>query len=114
MKHRNGTSTIECLVAVVVFTVGSLGAVATTGLGLRLAGAGDRAAAAARLARSVFDTLRSGGPPGPCPGPGLRTDPSGDSASWSVYPAPGGRDLILVLGGTGIGRDTVRGFLPCR
>jgi len=117
----DGLTTIECLVALVVFTVGVLGAAAATALALRVEGGGARVAAAARLAGSVLDSLRgellAQGNRCSAIGAGSAAGSHGIVARWTVAASDGGREVGLVLSFPFPGRvaaETVWTFLPCR
>lgn len=117
--HRSGLTTIECLMALVVFTLGVLGAVATTALAIRVQASGDRAAAAGRLSGNVLDSLQSvfterGGR---CDaiGGGASTDSRGTVARWQVDPETGGLGITLTLAQAArTVAETVWTFTPCR
>ncbi len=117
--HRSGLTTIECLIALVVFTLGILGAVATTALALRLQALGDRAVAASRLSGNVLDSLKSvlAERGGGCDaiGGGTTTLPLGVLATWRVAPESGGLGITLSLKqGARPVTESVWTFTPCR
>jgi hypothetical protein len=115
-----GLTTIECLVALVVFAVGVLGAAATIALALRAEAAGAHAATAARLAGTVLDSLRGvlDAQGGRCSAvaSGSAMGTPGTGARWEVSPAVGGQEVNLVLSFPSVGRvsaETAWTFLPC-
>jgi hypothetical protein len=119
-RDNTGLTTVECLVALMVFTVGVLGAAATTALALRAEAAGERAATAARLAGTVLDSLRGAvdAQGGRCFGvaSGSAMGSHGTAARWVVSPAGGGREVNLVLSFSSMGRvsaETAWTFIPC-
>jgi len=114
-----GLTTVECLVALGVFAIGTLGAAGTTAFALRTAEEGARAAAAARLASSSLDSLvgvasRSGGCAALAPGAGTGTE--GAVARWAFRPAGAGMEVRLVLAYPtvrGAHHDSLWSYLPC-
>lgn len=118
--HR-GFSTVECLVALVILSIGALGAAATSAYALRTVGEGNRAVRAARLLAAQTGQLRLKvrQASGSClllTG-GLALGPHGERLTWQVGPAQGGRQLTLVVTfptARGQHSDTTPGFLACR
>jgi hypothetical protein len=116
-----GLTTLECLVALMVFCAGALGASATMALALRAQTEGARAAAAGRLASATFDRLRGQirGPQGGCLplAPGQATGDHGVSVSWQLVPVAGGRLVQLVFSHPALPAprsDTAWSFVGCR
>jgi type II secretory pathway component PulJ len=117
---RRGFSTVECLVALTLFNLGLLAALATFAASVRLAHRGDHAAAGARLLLETLDQLRaslhaavhrcatlSGGD---------ARRPTGERVEWAVYPASHGvsvRLRLLYPTTQGERADTLSSFLPC-
>ncbi len=119
-RDNTGLTTVECLVALLIFAVGVLGAAATTALALRAEAAGERAATAARLAGTVLDSLRGAldAQGGRCSAvaSGSAIGTPGTGARWDISPAAGGREVNLVLSFPSMGRasaETAWTFLPC-
>jgi hypothetical protein len=114
-----GLTTIECLVALGVFAIGTLGAAGTTALALRTAEEGSRAAGAARLASSSLDSLVGvASPRGGCAAlvPGAAIGAGGTVVSWAVRPAAAGTEVRLVLAYPtvrGAHHDSLWSYLPC-
>ena len=120
MRNGRGFTTIECLVALIVFAIGVLGAAGTMALAWRAETAGERAALAARLGGSVLDSLR-----GVVVADGGRCDrlvggesdgPHGIRAAWAVIPSAAGRETILRLSFPSLAAavtDTAWTFIPC-
>ena len=116
-----GVSTIECLIALVVFTIGALGSVGTVALGLRTAAEGAAAASSARLAAGVLDSLRaeveSGGKQCSVVSAGSSHGPHQVESRWQLTALPGGQQVELLVhyrAARGDHVDTLRDFLPCR
>ena len=116
-----GFTTIECLVALVVFAVGVLGAAGTMALAWRIEMAGERAAVAARIGGSLLDSLRGvvTAGEGHCVGlsGGAQQGPHGTRAGWTTAPATGGLEVSLTLSFRSLAAtstDTVWTFIPCR
>ncbi len=119
--HHRGFSTIECLVALVILSVGALGAAVTSAFALRTVGEGNRAVRAARLLAAQTGQLRlqvrqAGGS---CLvlTSGQAFGPHGEHLTWQVGAAQGGRHLTLVVSfptARGQHSDTTPGFLACR
>jgi len=121
MRDGGGFTTIECLVALIVFAIGVLGAAGTMALAWRAEVAGERAALAARLGGSVLDSLR-----GAVAADGGRCDqlvggesdgPRGIRAAWALIPSAAGRETILRLSFRSLAvtaTDTAWTFIPCR
>ena len=115
-----GFTTVECLVALIVFAVGVLGAAGTMALAWRAEMAGERAALAARLGGSVLDSLRGvvvadGGRCDQLAG-GVSDGPHGIRAAWAVLPSASGREAILTLSFRSLAvtaTDTAWTFIPC-
>ncbi len=120
LRSTHGSSTIESLVALIVFAVGALGASGVMALSLRLSTEGDRAAAAARLLSDEANRLRASlsANGGRCSGVAgsSRQTPLGVLATSAVSPVQGGLSLrIAVSYPTVRGQhgDTAVGFLAC-
>jgi Tfp pilus assembly protein PilV len=118
---RDGLTTVECLIALVVFTVGMLGAAGTTALAVRQGAAGTRAASAARLAVATLDSLRGSvsAAGGRCSAlaSGSATGQHATSAEWTVSPERAGRAVRLTVSyptTSGRHRDALWSFLSCR
>lgn len=116
-----GISTIECLVAITVFSLGALGAAATTALGIRTAASGTHLGTATRIAAEVVERaqfqLRSGQQLCSVLTPGNRTGPGGVVVNWTVTPVALGTRLVVGLTymtPTGQHSDSVVEFLRCR
>lgn len=116
-----GFTIIECLVALVVFSVGVLAAAGTTALALRAVLEGEGAAAAAGLARSTLDSLRfqvaSAGGECSAAASGSASGPRGTTVDWALTAALHGRSLRLVVAFPTVrGRhaDTLWSHLSCR
>lgn len=119
MRSTSGFSLVELLLALVVFSIGALGAAGTFAWALRATTAGTHAAHVARLTAMALGTVR--GPAGagaPCaalPAPSL-TGPGGESAVATLAPAAGGVTLLIALrypAHAGIRNDTVWSFVRC-
>ncbi|MEO8636103.1 MAG: hypothetical protein ABI587_12570 [Gemmatimonadales bacterium] len=117
---RDGFTTIDCLVALVVFAVGVLGSTATVALAIRAAAEGGHAARAAWLlsAESARLTAEVAGAAGACAAatPGLRFGQSGLRLTSSTIAARGGQFVQLVATYQtvrGQHSDTANTFLPC-
>lgn len=118
--HRNGFTTVDCLVALILVSVGVLSTTATVALAIRAAAEGSHAARAARLllaesARLSADLARGGGA---CAAltPGLRLGQAGLRLFSSATAAAGGRSVQLVVTYPtvrGQHTDTASTFLPC-
>lgn len=119
--HRDGFTTIDCLVALILFSIGVLGTTATVALAIRAAAEGSHAARAARLflaesARLAADVARGAGACSAAT-PGLRPGQAGLRLFSSATAAVGGQSVQLI-----VTYPTVRGqrtdsastFLPCR
>jgi hypothetical protein len=111
---------VECLVALVVCSLGALGAAGTAALGVRIAANGNHVAAAARLTEEVVGALRLRLrlAQGSCAAltPGSRIGPSGLAVNTALTPVRGGVGVILTVsyatpGGQHV--DTIHGFLSC-
>lgn len=121
LRSTAGSSTIEGLIALIVFAVGALGASGVMAISLRLSTEGDRAATAARLLTDEASRLRAavsvnGGRCVGVSGSSWQT-PLGVLATSVVSPVQGGLSLrIAVSYPTVRGQhgDTAVGFLPCR
>jgi len=116
-----GFSIIECLMALVVFTVGVLAAAGTTALAVRASGEGESAAAAAGLARGTLDSLRyqvavAGGECAAAAS-GAGSGPRGTTLAWTVTAAPHGLGVMLIVTFPtvrGLKADTLWSHLSCR
>lgn len=120
-SSSRGFSTIEVMVALVVFTIGVLGAAGTVVLAWRTEMAGERASVASRVAGSVLDSLRTEvlHRQGRCTGmvAGADSGPHGTSVSWRTRVSAGGREIWLTLSFASLAAivtDTVWSFVPCR
>ena len=120
MRSTSGFSLVELLLALVVFSIGALGAAGTFAWALRATSAGTHAAQVARLTATALGAVR--GPAGrgaPCaalPAPSL-TGPGGESATVTLAPSAGGVTLLTVLrypAHAGIRTDTVWSFVRCQ
>jgi len=119
--RQSGFSTVECLMALVVFTLGMLGAVGTVAVSIRLEAQGAVAAEASRWSAGLLDSLRtavaqSGGR---CSAvvSATRSGAHGLSAQWQVRGVAHGAEIQLQLSAPLRGRshrDTLNGFVPCR
>lgn len=117
---RRGFSTVECLVALTLFNLGLLAALATIAASVRLAHRGDHASAGARLLLESVDHLRaslhaaahrcaalSGGD---------ARRPTGERVEWTVHPASRGvlvRLRLVYPTAQGESADTLSSFLAC-
>lgn len=117
----SGFSTIEAMVALVVFAVGVLGAAGTMAVAWRAEMAGERAATVSRLAGTVLDSLRNEviHGEGRCDrlSGGLDSGRHDTSARWNTMVSPGGREIWLAVSFISLrtqASDTVWTFLPCR
>ena len=121
MSATSGVSTVEVLVALVVFAVGALGAASTLAFSVRAVGAGSHAATAARLGATAFTLVAEGAArgAGSCaalPAPRL-IGGGGEEVEVRLAPHGAGRDVSVILrftGVTGPRVDTARSFLRCR
>jgi type II secretory pathway component PulJ len=119
-SDRTGFTTVDCLVALVVFAIGVLGATATIALAIRAAAEGSHAARAARLLLGESATLSAqiAGAGGACAGatPGTRVGQAGLQLISSMTATGGGRSVQLVVTYPtvhGLHTDTANTFLPC-
>lgn len=118
-RSRRGFSTIEVLIALVIFSVGVLGTLGAMALAWRADLAGETMAAAARVAGSVLDSLRgtvaSAG--GSCASLSAGRDSSNRvEVDWLLRPTRGGQEITLVLSWPlpqAQSSDTAWSFLPC-
>lgn len=117
---RRGFSTVEAMVALVVFAIGVLGAAGTIAVAWRAELAGERASAVSRMAGSLLDSLRTEviNGQGRCDrlSGGIANGAHASRASWDTRPSAGGREVWLTLSFTSIAAlatDTVWTFLPC-
>jgi Tfp pilus assembly protein PilV len=115
-----GFSTIECLLALVILTIGILGSAGTMGLAVRAAHAGAAAATAARLIVSLRDSLQSlvvasGGACSTLAG-GSATAAHAVRATWVATVDPGGREIMLRVTRPALrtATDSLVVFIPCR
>lgn len=120
-SSSSGFSTIEVMVALVVFTIGVLGAAGTLALAWRTEMAGERASVASRVAGSVLDSLRTEvlHRQGRCTAvsAGTARGPHATSVSWRPSASAGGREIWLTLSFGSLAAtatDTVWSFVPCR
>jgi Tfp pilus assembly protein PilV len=116
----HGFSTVECLVALTVFSLGALGAAGTIALGIRTAATGTHLSGATRIAGEVQEMmqyrLRTSQRSCSVVTAGGRSGPAGEAISWSVAPASGGVRLVISLTyatPTGQRTDSIPGFLRC-
>lgn len=116
-----GFTTVESLVALVMFAVGVLGSVGTVALAVRAMRAAASAAAAARLLPAIADSLAGAvvAGSGYCGvlSAGNASGSHGLSAAWRVAPVPGGREIELAVTAPalrGPRTDSVRVLVPCR
>ena len=116
-----GFSTVECLVALIVFSLGALGAAGTAALGVRAFASGTHAALAVRLAGRGRRRAAARPPISQqsCAAisAGSLSGPSGETVNWTLTPADRGVDVTLALGyRIPVGRhaDTIHAFLPCQ
>lgn len=112
-----GFSTIECLIALVILSLGVLGSAGTMGLAVRSVHAGAAASAAARLVTSIRDSLALEAGVG-CDrvGPGSAQGPTAVRADWRAAATSGGTNVELTVTRPGLGHwatDTLVLFLPC-
>jgi hypothetical protein len=119
-RSTAGFTTVESLVALIMFAVGVLGAVGTVGLATRALWAGAAASEAARLISTIGDSLAgavvAGG--GRCASlaAGSRAGTHGVSAGWRPTEVPGGVEIELTAFRPSLGRphtDTVAIRFPC-
>ena len=117
---QQGFTTIDCLVAMVVFTIGALGAATTAALAIRLAHEGSQMARAGRLVadESARITADIAGAAGACSGatPGARLGQSGIQLISTLRPAAGGQLLDMVVTYPtvrGQHVDSAAGFVRC-
>ena len=117
---QKGFTTIDCLVAMVVFTIGVLGATTTAALAIRLAHEGSQMARAGRLVadESARITADIAGAAGACSGatPGARFGQSGIQLTSTLRPAAGGQQLEMVVTYPtvrGQHVDSAAGFVRC-
>ncbi|HTS89812.1 MAG TPA: hypothetical protein VMG41_15065 [Gemmatimonadales bacterium] len=121
LRAERGFSTVECLVAVTLVSVGVLGALGTLSAAIRLGHRGDHAAAGARLlvetmGRLQADLGRANGRCAPLAGDGAVWAGSGERVDWSLVPVAGGLTVRLTLAYPTESRevsDTSWSFLPC-
>jgi Tfp pilus assembly protein PilV len=119
--RRAGFSTIECLIALVVLTIGILGSAGTMGLAVRAVHTGAAAATAARLVVSLRDSLESlvratGGSCAALAG-GSSAGAHAVRATWRAAGGRGGQEIELTVTRFALrhgAADTVRMFIPCR
>jgi prepilin-type N-terminal cleavage/methylation domain-containing protein len=115
-----GFSIIECLVALVVFAVGVLGAAGTIALAERSGAEGARAVAAAELALVTLDSLRVASAAGhgcSALAPGVWSGREGTTAQWTIFSTSSGVDVRLVVAYPtvrGNRADTLWSAFPCR
>jgi Tfp pilus assembly protein PilV len=118
---RRGITTVECLMALMVFTVGVLGAAGALSLAIRVEMAGANQARAARWTGNVLDSLRADRDQaaGSCApiSSGWLSQPRGLSGQLVSVPVAGGRVVELALdipSIAGVAGETVWTFIPCR
>lgn len=119
-QRARGVSTIECLVALTVFSVGALGAAGSVALGIRTMASGTHVSAATRIAGEVIETayfrLKAAQQSCSAVAGGGRRGPSGEAVNWVVSPVDGGARLLISLTyatPTGQHTDSIQGFLRC-
>jgi hypothetical protein len=117
---NSGITTIECLVAITVFSLGALGAAGTITFGIRAAASGTRLGTATRIAAEVFESaqyqLQTRQQSCAVLAPGRRTGPGGEVVDWAVAPVARGARLVVTLTYmTPVGQhgDSVVEFLRC-
>ena len=121
MTATSGFSTVELLLALVLFALGALGAASTLALGLRATSTGGHMASAARLGADALGqvTAAAAHGAGSCaalPAPSL-SSPGGESAVTTLRPAGRGVRVEVALrfqGGGGPRQDTLGSFVRCR
>jgi hypothetical protein len=118
-RGRSGTTSIEALVALAVFSVGILGATATMAASLRTLDLGRHTNRLSWRTRSIAGTLQArNAADGRCAALAGGGDslPGGAAVRWSLLPAAGGMHLLLLASlpppAMGPG-DTAWVFLPC-
>ena len=121
LRSSHGTTTIEALIALLVFSIGGLAAAGTAMLSLRAAHVGVRAARAARLLESVVDHLAGAvvATNGRCGSltPGAASNGRGESVRWSFLQVPHGRTVAIEIsyGAPSSQRpDSAWSFVRCR
>ena len=121
MRPRNrGASTVEALIALVLFAMGGLAAAGTITGSLRAASTSVHTRRGAWLALAKAAELRQlAAHAGPCTGflAGSRTAPGGTTLSWSFSPEPRGLAVLFIGTYPASGRsrsDTMWSFVPCR
>ncbi len=118
-----GLSTIEVLLAIMVFAIGVLGAAGGLAHGLRATALGSHQAEAARAGASVLAELAVTARQGAAPCAGLptpgRAGPGGEQATVVLVPQGGGGGVAVQLllrypGPSGNRTDTLWSFLRCQ
>jgi hypothetical protein len=121
LLNTRGLSTIECLIAITILSIGALGNVAASAYALRTVREGNRAVRAARLLSThtgrLRQLVRQAG--GSCSAltAGRISGTHGEQLSWSVGPGTGGAGLTFVVSFPtvrGQRADTAYGFLQCQ
>ncbi len=119
-RSSRGVSTVECLVALTVFSLGALGAAGTVALGIRASASGNHLGTATRLAQEVIEEahqrLTMGQQSCAVLGPGRRNGPGGEVVSWGLVAVDGGARLVMALSyATPVGQhtDSIKSFLRC-
>jgi hypothetical protein len=119
-RPSSGFSTVECLVALMLFALGILGSAGTMAMAIRTVHAGAAAAAAARLVISLKDSLaaviQEGGSCAPL-GAGTASGPYAVEAAWRTSPAVGGSEIELTVTRPALRGpvvDTIVSFVACR
>jgi Tfp pilus assembly protein PilV len=118
--NRDGFTTVDCLVALTLFSVGVLGTTATVALAIRAAAEGSHAARAARLllAESARLSANVSRGAGACSAatPGYRLGQAGLRLLSSATAAVGGQRVQMIVTYPtvrGQHTDTASTFLPC-
>ena len=123
MGTPTGLTTIEVLLALVLFAIGALGAAGGLASGLRATAMGGHQADAARTAASALAELAVAARQGMTPCAALptpsRAGPGGEQATILLAPVGGGGGVTVQLllsyrGPAGPRTDTLRSFLRCR
>jgi type II secretory pathway component PulJ len=117
---QDGFTTLEALLALIVFTLGALGATASVAFATRLAHEGSQAARAGRLLQEESARLAAeiAGAGGYCAAarPGARTGPDGLRLASTLLPAVRGRELRMTVTyptARGLHADSAGEFLVC-
>lgn len=123
MATTLGLTTVEVLLALVIFAVGALGAAGGLATGLRATAMGSHQAEAARAGVAALGELVVAARRGAAACAGLpapsRGGPGGELAMTALAPQPGGGGVTVQLvlryqGPAGLRTDTLRSFLRCQ